>query len=73
MNKYYKIENNLDLVKDTDSNAILNSNTSLLIEHKKRKHYFNSLSNKQSELESMIVQLQERISNLEQKLENNNG
>lgn len=65
MNKYYKIENDIDLVKDTDSNAILNNNQNLLEEHKKRKLFFKTLESKQIELENIIKNLEKRIIELE--------
>jgi len=66
--KYYKIEEYSNLVKDTNSNAILNHDRNQMLEHRKKKLFFDTLVKRQDELERIVIRLEEKIKILEGKL-----
>ncbi len=61
---YMKVEEDNNLVRDTETNAILNVNTSALQAYKNRKKQFNKIDN----LEEKIEKFDERLLNIENLL-----
>ena len=61
---YMKVEEDNSLVRDTETNAILNVNTSALQAYKNRKKQFNKIDN----LEEKIEKFDERLLNIENLL-----
>tara|TARA_X000000950_G_C13824772_1_gene623520 strand:+ start:1072 stop:1278 length:207 start_codon:yes stop_codon:yes gene_type:complete len=59
-----KVEEDNNLVRDTETNAILNVNTSALQAYKNRKKQFNKIDN----LEEKIEKFDERLLNIENLL-----
>ena len=59
-----KVEEDNNLVRDTETNAILNVNTSALQAYKNRKKQFNKIDN----LEEKIEEFDERLLNIENLL-----
>ena len=59
-----KVEEDNNLVRDTETNAILNVNTSALQSYKNRKKQFNKIDN----LEEKIEKFDERLLNIENLL-----
>ena len=58
---YVKVEEHPDLVRDNDSNAILNTNNEALLAYKKRKKHFNKIQN----MDDRMNYLDERLINIE--------
>lgn len=63
--KLYKVKDHPDLVKDMDSNAVLNNNYAALMEYKKKKKV-------QEDIESLKEEMQDIKSMLNKILENLN-
>lgn len=63
--KIYKVEEHADLVKDMDSNAILNTNTAALLEHKKKQQMKKDIDSLKSDVGDMRVMLNKIFSLLE--------
>ncbi len=61
---YMKVEEDNNLVRDTETNAILNVNTSALQAYKNRKKQFSKIDN----LEEKIEKFDERLLNIENLL-----
>ena len=61
---YMKVEEDNNLVRDTETNAILNVNTSALQAYKNRKKQCNKIDN----LEEKIEKFDERLLNIENLL-----
>ena len=61
---YMKVEEDNNLVRDTETNAILNVNTSALQAYKNSKKQFNKIDN----LEGKIEKFDERLLNIENLL-----
>ena len=61
---YMKVEVDNNLVRDTETNAILNVNISALQSYKNRKKQFNKIDN----LEEKIEKFDERLLNIENLL-----
>ena len=61
---YMKVEEDNNMVRDTETNAILNVNTSALQAYKNRKKQFNKIDN----LEEKIEKFDERLLNIENLL-----
>ena len=61
---YMKVEEDNNLVRDSETNAILNVNTSALQAYKNRKKQFNKIDN----LEEKIEKFDERLLNIENLL-----
>ena len=61
---YMKVEEDNNLVRDTETNAILNVNTSALQAYKNRKKQFNKIEI----LEEKIEKFDERLLNIENLL-----
>ena len=59
-----KVEEDNNLVRDTETNAILNVNTSAIQAYKNRKKQFNKIDN----LEEKIEKFDERLLNIENLL-----
>jgi hypothetical protein len=60
MNQYIKIEDTPDLVKDTNSGALLNTNVQALEAYRKRREKFSKFD----ELENKVVSLEQNINEL---------
>jgi hypothetical protein len=60
MNQYIKIEDTPDLVKDTNSGALLNTNVQALEAYRKRREKFSKVE----ELENKVVSLEHTINEL---------
>jgi|APGre2960657404_1045060.scaffolds.fasta_scaffold02466_3 hypothetical protein len=60
MNQYIKIEDTPDLVKDTNSGALLNTNVQALEAYRKRREKFSKVD----ELENKVVSLEQNINEL---------
>ena len=61
---YMKVEDSTDLVRDSETNAILNVNTNALSAYKARKRQFNKIDN----MEDRIEHLDNRLLNIENLL-----
>ena len=60
MTNYLKIEDAPDLVKDTNSGAVLNTNVQALEAYRKRREKFSKVD----ELENKVVSLEQNINEL---------
>lgn len=65
MKNFIKIEDRNDLIKDSSSKAILNSDISTLNEYKMKKKQQQELSNQKNS----INKLEEKVSKIEDKLD----
>lgn len=72
-NNYLKVEEHPDLVRDTQSNAILNTNKDALSAYKKRKSHFIKVSNmddKMKQMDERLINIENLLSSLTERLNN---
>jgi len=70
---YLKVEEHTDLVRDTQSNAILNTNNNSLSAYKKRKKHFVKVSNmddKMKHMDERLINIENLLSSLAERLNN---
>jgi len=70
---YLKVEEHTDLVRDTQSNAILNTNNDSLSAYKKRKKHFVKISNmddKMKHMDERLINIENLLSSLAERLNN---
>ena len=70
---YLKVEEHTDLVRDTQSNAILNKNNDSLSAYKKRKKHFVKISNmddKMKHMDERLINIENLLSSLAERLNN---
>jgi hypothetical protein len=70
---YLKVEEHTDLVRDTQSNAILNTNNDSLSAYKKRKKHFVKVSNmddKMKHMDERLINIENLLSSLAERLNN---
>lgn len=63
--RIYKVEEHADLVKDMDSNAILNTNVAALLEHKKKQQMKQDIDSLKTDMGDMKQLLNKIFSMLE--------
>jgi hypothetical protein len=63
--KLYKVEEHADLVKDMDTNAVLNTNMAALLEHKKKQQMKKDIDSLKSDVGDMRIMLNKIFSLLE--------
>ena len=69
---YVKVEEHPDLVRDNDSNAILNTNNEALLAYKKRKKHFNKIQNMDDRMNYLferLINIENILSSLAEKLD----
>ena len=70
---YLKVEEHPDLVRDTQTNAILNTNNDSLSAYKKRKQHFVKISNMDDRMKHMderLINIENLLSSLAERLNN---
>ena len=70
---YLKVEEHPDLVRDTQTNAILNTNNDSLSAYKKRKKHFVKISNMDDRMKHMderLINIENLLSSLTERLNN---
>jgi hypothetical protein len=70
---YLKVEEHPDLVRDTQTNAILNTNNDSLSAYKKRKKHFVKVSNmddKMKHMDERLINIENLLSSLAERLNN---
>ncbi len=70
---YLKVEEHPDLVRDTQTNAILNTNNDSLSAYKKRKKHFIKVSNmddKMKQMDERLINIENLLSSLTERLNN---
>lgn len=70
---YYKVEESPDLVRDSDSNAVLNINNTGLQAYKNRKKQFSKINNVEQRVEDMdarLLSIENLLISLKTKLDN---
>ena len=70
---YLKVEEHPDLVRDSQTNAILNTNNDSLSAYKKRKKHFVTVSNmddKMKHMDERLINIENLLSSLAERLNN---
>jgi hypothetical protein len=70
---YLKVEEHPDLVRDSQTNAILNTNNDSLSAYKKRKKHFVKISNmddKMKHMDERLINIENLLSSLAERLNN---
>jgi hypothetical protein len=70
---YLKVEEHPDLVRDSETNAILNTNNDSLSAYKKRKKHFVKISNmddKMKHMDERLINIENLLSSLAERLNN---
>jgi|TARA_R110000824_G_scaffold35732_1_gene111718 uncharacterized membrane protein YgaE (UPF0421/DUF939 family) len=70
---YLKVEEHPDLVRDIETNAILNTNNDSLSAYKKRKKHFVKVSNmddKMKHMDERLINIENLLSSLAERLNN---
>ena len=70
---YLKVEEHPDLVRDSQTNAILNTNNDSLSAYKKRKKHFVKVSNmddKMKQMDERLINIENLLSSLAERLNN---
>jgi hypothetical protein len=70
---YLKVEEHPDLVRDSQTNAILNTNNDSLTAYKKRKKHFVKVSNMDDKMKNMderLINIENLLSSLAERLNN---
>jgi hypothetical protein len=70
---YLKVEEHPDLVRDSQTNAILNTNNDSLSAYKKRKTHFVKVSNmddKMKHMDERLINIENLLSSLAERLNN---
>jgi hypothetical protein len=70
---YLKVEEHPDLVRDSETNAILNTNNDSLSAYKKRKKHFVKVSNmddKMKHMDERLINIENLLSSLAERLNN---
>jgi|TARA_R110000765_G_C18842096_1_gene598084 hypothetical protein len=70
---YLKVEEHPDLVRDSQTNAILNTNNDSLSAYKKRKKHFVKVSNmddKMKHMDERLINIENLLSSLAERLNN---
>ena len=72
MTKYLKVEGREDLVRDTESKAILSTDLKKLQEHREKKEFFKSLMSQTDDINTLKEEMSEIKALLQQivKIEN---
>jgi hypothetical protein len=70
---YLKVEEHPDLVRDSETNAILNTNNDSLSAYKTRKKHFVKISNmddKMKHMDERLINIENLLSSLAERLNN---
>lgn len=62
-----KVKEYPDLFKDEKSKAVLNANKKALEEHKAKKLFYNTLSDRINKLEQKVLELETEIKSIKEK------
>ena len=68
---YVKVEEHPDLVRDTNTNAILSTDNNALLAYKKRKNHFNKVKNMDDKMKYMddrLINIENLLSSLVERL-----